>query len=172
MFNDLFIGKQVWPARIAQFLTSCLSMFTFRRFISFPMILLVLLFYMLITFGVKSTERLNKIVWFSRFDNPASAAPFPTRHLTYNYLVALNGWLLSFPSALCCDWTMGTVSLVEDVFDPRNLGTLALFVLVGRMFWTAFLRGDTTVLMVNVHTSTSIAIRFILCKDLQLLPSL
>ncbi|KAL7645009.1 UNVERIFIED_CONTAM: hypothetical protein RMT77_004833 [Armadillidium vulgare] len=64
---------------------------------------------------------------FTRFDNPASVAPTPTRQLTYNYLLSLNTWLLLFPSPLCCDWTMGTIPLVQSFFDPRNLGTIALY---------------------------------------------
>lgn len=64
---------------------------------------------------------------FSRFDNPASVAPAPARQLTYNYLAALNAWLLVFPCDLCCDWTMGTVPLVTSLTDPRNLATVAVY---------------------------------------------
>lgn len=58
----------------------------------------------------------------------------PARQLTYNYLVSVNLWLLALPSELCCDWTMGTVPLVEGWLDSRNLSTLlaygAVFALV------------------------------------------
>ncbi|KAH9362380.1 hypothetical protein HPB48_018032 [Haemaphysalis longicornis] len=64
---------------------------------------------------------------FNRFDNPASVAASPSRQLTYNYLAALNAWLLVFPFDLCCDWTMGTVPLVTSLVDLRNLGTIALY---------------------------------------------
>ncbi|XP_013185890.2 protein O-mannosyl-transferase Tmtc3 [Amyelois transitella] len=63
---------------------------------------------------------------FTRFDNPAGAAPPPARHLTFAYLPALNAWLLTLPEALCCDWTMGTVALLRSWRDPRNLATIAL----------------------------------------------
>ncbi|XP_049865583.1 protein O-mannosyl-transferase Tmtc3-like [Pectinophora gossypiella] len=63
---------------------------------------------------------------FTRFDNPAGAAPPPARHLTFAYLPALNAWLLTLPEALCCDWTMGTVALLRSWRDTRNLATLAL----------------------------------------------
>ncbi|UYV70810.1 TMTC3 [Cordylochernes scorpioides] len=63
---------------------------------------------------------------FTKFDNPAAAAEFPARHLTYAFLLPLNAWLLLFPWHLCCDWTMGTVLLVESVADPRN-GTLPVY---------------------------------------------
>ncbi|XP_022126724.1 protein O-mannosyl-transferase Tmtc3 [Pieris rapae] len=63
---------------------------------------------------------------FTRFDNPAGAANPPARHLTFAYLPALNAWLLTLPEALCCDWTMGTVTLLKSWRDPRNIATLAL----------------------------------------------
>ncbi|XP_046643729.1 protein O-mannosyl-transferase Tmtc3-like [Daphnia pulicaria] len=84
---------------------------------------------------------------FTRFDNPASASSFPSRHLTYNYLAVLNAWLLTFPSSLCCDWTMGTVALVESMTDPRNLATLLFFFLAFRFVWAAFFQGDPVIIM-------------------------
>lgn len=64
---------------------------------------------------------------FTRFDNPASVASTPVRQLTYNYLAAWNAWLVFFPCDLCCDWTMGTISLIDSVWDPRNLFTAAFY---------------------------------------------
>ncbi|KAK7598338.1 hypothetical protein V9T40_006573 [Parthenolecanium corni] len=72
----------------------------------------------------------SKLPVFTRFDNPASVSEWPTRYLTYNYLVSVNLWLLLFPCDLCCDWTMGTIPLVESVTDKRNLATLASYVVV------------------------------------------
>lgn len=77
-----------------------------------------------------------------RFDNPASVAPTPTRQLTYNYLTSVNLWLLLFPCDLCCDWTMGTVPLVESFFDMRNLATLATYSLLMALLWVAFNTDD------------------------------
>ncbi|XP_076878222.1 protein O-mannosyl-transferase TMTC3 [Brachyhypopomus gauderio] len=68
---------------------------------------------------------------FTRFDNPAAVSDTPTRQLTFNYLLPVNGWLLLNPSELCCDWTMGTIPLVESALDPRNLATLAFYTLLG-----------------------------------------
>lgn len=73
-----------------------------------------------------------------RFDNPASVAPSPTRQLTYNYLTSVNFWLLLFPCDLCCDWTMGTVPLVDSFFDVRNLATIATYSLLLALLWIAF----------------------------------
>lgn len=67
------------------------------------------------------------MIWFCSYDNPAAASEFPQRHLTYNYLLPLNFWLLLCPSWLCCDWTMGTVPTVDGFLDPRNVLTLGFY---------------------------------------------
>ncbi|XP_029009902.1 protein O-mannosyl-transferase TMTC3 [Betta splendens] len=68
---------------------------------------------------------------FTRFDNPAAVSPTPIRQMTFNYLLPVNAWLLLYPSELCCDWTMGTIPLVESLLDQRNLATLAFYTLLG-----------------------------------------
>uniref|UniRef100_A0A1A8NL42 Protein O-mannosyl-transferase TMTC3 n=1 Tax=Nothobranchius rachovii TaxID=451742 RepID=A0A1A8NL42_9TELE len=68
---------------------------------------------------------------FTRFDNPAAVSPTPSRQLTFNYLLPVNAWLLLNPSELCCDWTMGTIPLVESLLDLRNLATLMLYTFLG-----------------------------------------
>ncbi|XP_067628574.1 protein O-mannosyl-transferase Tmtc3 [Eurosta solidaginis] len=74
---------------------------------------------------------------FTRFDNPASAAPTPVRQLTFSYLIFLNLWLMIFPCDLCCDWTMGTIPLIEGFTDLRNLATLSAFSLLAAITWQA-----------------------------------
>lgn len=64
---------------------------------------------------------------FTRFDNPAAVSSTPWRQLTFNFLLPVNAWLLLFPSDLCCDWTMGTIPLIESVLDRRNLATLLFY---------------------------------------------
>ncbi|KAK4310005.1 hypothetical protein Pmani_018405 [Petrolisthes manimaculis] len=71
------------------------------------------------------------------FDNPASVAQTPTRQLTYNYLLSVNAWLLLLPSSLCCDWTMGTIPLVESFTDVRNLGTVAVYIVLAKLTYHA-----------------------------------
>uniref|UniRef100_A0AAQ5Z5J4 Protein O-mannosyl-transferase TMTC3 n=1 Tax=Amphiprion ocellaris TaxID=80972 RepID=A0AAQ5Z5J4_AMPOC len=68
---------------------------------------------------------------FTRFDNPAAVSPTPSRQLTFNYLLPVNAWLLLNPSELCCDWTMGTIPLVESLLDLRNLATLVFYTFLG-----------------------------------------
>ncbi|CAD5112602.1 DgyrCDS1815 [Dimorphilus gyrociliatus] len=64
---------------------------------------------------------------FTNFDNPAAASPSPTRQLTFNYLLAVNSWLLLNPSGLCCDWTMGTIPVISSFLDVRNFATLTFY---------------------------------------------
>ncbi|XP_045479364.1 protein O-mannosyl-transferase Tmtc3-like [Harmonia axyridis] len=80
---------------------------------------------------------------FTRFDNPASVAPTPTKQLTYNYLLSVNLWLLLFPCNLCCDWTMGTIPLVETFLDLRNLATICTYAFFGLMAFIAFTTNNT-----------------------------
>ncbi|KAA0724450.1 Transmembrane and TPR repeat-containing protein 3 [Triplophysa tibetana] len=63
---------------------------------------------------------------FTRFDNPAAVSSTPTRQMTFNYLLPVNAWLLLNPSELCCDWTMGTIPLVESLLDTRNLANAGI----------------------------------------------
>ncbi|XP_022250818.1 transmembrane and TPR repeat-containing protein CG4050-like [Limulus polyphemus] len=79
---------------------------------------------------------------FTRFDNPAAVASTPARQLTYNYLLCINTWLLLFPFNLCCDWTMGTIPLVESFMDPRNLATLAVYTSLVLLVWTVLSSDD------------------------------
>lgn len=79
----------------------------------------------------------SKLPVFTRFDNPASVANTPTRQLSYNYLVSVNLWLLLFPCDLCCDWTMGTVPLVESFVDRRNIATLFSYGMIAVLSYIA-----------------------------------
>lgn len=65
---------------------------------------------------------------FTDYDNPALHQPFPSRQLTYSYLIAVNVKLVLFPFVLLCDWSMGTIPVVKSVLDLRNLETLVVFV--------------------------------------------
>ncbi|KAJ7397482.1 Transmembrane and TPR repeat-containing protein 3 [Pitangus sulphuratus] len=91
-----------------------------------------------------------------RFDNPAAVSPSPARQLTFNYLLPVNAWLLLNPSELCCDWTMGTIPLVESLLDVRNVATLTFFCFLGALIvFSLRYPGDSskTVLMVNKNNA-------------------
>ncbi|XP_041453072.1 protein O-mannosyl-transferase TMTC3-like [Lytechinus variegatus] len=93
------------------------------------------LFFLIASSGLLLWGRMSimgaKLPSFTRFDNPAALSAFPTRHLTYLYLLPINAWLLLCPSTLLCDWTMGTIPLVTSLGDPRNLATLLLLLSLG-----------------------------------------
>ncbi|GIY72155.1 protein O-mannosyl-transferase Tmtc3 [Caerostris extrusa] len=78
------------------------------------------------------------------FDNPciSAAAETPSRQLTFNYLIALNSWLLLCPTDLCCDWTMGSVPLIRSWTDPRNVATVAVYVALCAILWNAVWTDD------------------------------
>ncbi|XP_041109860.1 protein O-mannosyl-transferase TMTC1-like [Polyodon spathula] len=44
--------------------------------------------------------------------------------LTYSYLLAFNAWLLLAPIVLCYDWQVGSIPLVESLWDVRNVATV------------------------------------------------
>uniref|UniRef100_A0A8C6C8H4 Protein O-mannosyl-transferase TMTC1 n=1 Tax=Monodon monoceros TaxID=40151 RepID=A0A8C6C8H4_MONMO len=52
------------------------------------------------------------------------------RLLTYSYLLAFNVWLLLAPVTLCYDWQVGSIPLVETIWDTRNLATILLAVVM------------------------------------------
>uniref|UniRef100_A0AAR2JB54 dolichyl-phosphate-mannose--protein mannosyltransferase n=1 Tax=Pygocentrus nattereri TaxID=42514 RepID=A0AAR2JB54_PYGNA len=51
---------------------------------------------------------------------------FLFRFLTYCYLLAFNAWLLLAPIVLCYDWQVGSIPLVESLWDARNIAALVL----------------------------------------------
>ena len=54
----------------------------------------------------------------------------PSRFLTYCYLLAFNAWLLLSPAVLCYDWQVGSIPLVESLWDMRNVPALLLGVVM------------------------------------------
>ncbi|XP_006895136.1 PREDICTED: transmembrane and TPR repeat-containing protein 1 isoform X1 [Elephantulus edwardii] len=52
------------------------------------------------------------------------------RFLTYSYLLAFNVWLLLAPITLCYDWQVGSIPLVETIWDTRNLATILMAVVM------------------------------------------
>uniref|UniRef100_A0A673L729 Protein O-mannosyl-transferase TMTC3 n=1 Tax=Sinocyclocheilus rhinocerous TaxID=307959 RepID=A0A673L729_9TELE len=77
-------------------------------------------------------------------DNPAAVSSTPTRQLTFNYLLPVNAWLLLNPSELCCDWTMGTIPLVESLLDPRNLATVVFYAMLSLLAYHSLWYGHSS----------------------------
>ncbi|XP_007429126.1 transmembrane and TPR repeat-containing protein 3 [Python bivittatus] len=95
--------------------------------------LIVLMFSTLLLVVIRVQVIQSQLPVFTRFDNPAAVSPSPVRQLTFNYLLPVNAWLLLNPSELCCDWTMGTIPLVESVLDVRNIATITFFCFLGTL---------------------------------------
>ncbi|XP_058045529.1 protein O-mannosyl-transferase TMTC3 isoform X1 [Ahaetulla prasina] len=95
--------------------------------------LIVLMFSTLLLVVIRVQVIQSQLPVFTRFDNPAAVSPSPVRQLTFNYLLPVNAWLLLNPSELCCDWTMGTIPLVESVLDVRNIATVTFFCFLGTL---------------------------------------
>ncbi|XP_053112334.1 protein O-mannosyl-transferase TMTC3 isoform X1 [Hemicordylus capensis] len=93
--------------------------------------LIVLMFSTLLLVVIRVQVIQSQLPVFTRFDNPAAVSPSPARQLTFNYLLPVNAWLLLNPSELCCDWTMGTIPLVESLLDVRNVATITFFCFLG-----------------------------------------
>lgn len=65
---------------------------------------------------------------FQVVDNPASfEESLIMRIINYNYLYAINAWLLIVPQWLCFDWSMGCVPLINSLSDPRMLCIVGLW---------------------------------------------
>lgn len=75
---------------------------------------------------------------FQVFDNPHSFVNGTLlRTLNYNYLYALNCWILVNPWWLCFDWSMGSVPTIDMVSDPRVLAVIVLWVVLAFCLYSA-----------------------------------
>ncbi|KAJ6220047.1 hypothetical protein RDWZM_005859 [Blomia tropicalis] len=95
----------------------------------------------------------TKLSSIKKFDNPAAYAEWPIRQMTHNYLFAVNAWLLLNPMNLCCDWTMGTVPLLNSIADIRNIATIFFYFSLCMMAWQALIhrnRSDSIVIIIGV----------------------
>ncbi|TSK13296.1 Transmembrane and TPR repeat-containing protein 2 [Bagarius yarrelli] len=73
---------------------------------------------------------------FSTSDNPAANSPhFLTRTLTFLYLPCVNAWLLLCPHPLSFDWSMEAIPLLRNIFDWRNLCTIAFYTGFALLVW-------------------------------------
>ena len=52
---------------------------------------------------------------------------FIFRMLSFSCIYAINAWLLLSPSALCCDWSLGSIPLVTSLSDIANIWSLLLY---------------------------------------------
>lgn len=141
---ELFISRRLRPQHLLSTLVSAIRgassglpiwlKISFRRF---AILVASGLLFMYVRIKIMGAQ----LPVFTKFDNPAAAAEFPARHLTFNYLLPVNVWLLLNPHNLCCDWTMGSIPLVESVLDYRNIFTLILYMVLGTIVYSVCVQG-------------------------------
>ncbi|OXA59139.1 Transmembrane and TPR repeat-containing protein 1 [Folsomia candida] len=82
---------------------------------------------------------------FSPQDNPAACVRSDlTRFLTYAFLPVFNAWLLICPIRLSYDWQMGSIPLVETLWDLRNVYSAAFYFLFFRLLRMALRKGGSS----------------------------
>eukprot|EP00941_MAST-03F_sp_MAST-3F-sp1_P005041 g5041.t1 len=104
---------------------------------------LLVVFRLLCTFAFAMTAvfiRLKSgafIPEFSEPDNPgAYNSNLFTRILTLNYYAGFSAFQLLLPTALCCDWAMGSIEVLESVSDHRNIVTVCSYSsLIFLVYW-------------------------------------
>lgn len=83
----------------------------------------------------------TRLPTFKEEDNPASFSQYPmTRVMTYLYLLSFNAQLLLAPYVLCYDWQVGSIPLVENITDIRNIYTLCFLIVVASVALKSLLR--------------------------------
>ncbi|XP_074657309.1 protein O-mannosyl-transferase TMTC4-like [Tubulanus polymorphus] len=81
---------------------------------------------------------------FQVVDNPHSFVNDTFfRVLNYNYLYALNAWLLLCPSWLCFDWSMGCVPVIESLADARLLAVTVFWLIAGLVVYVCLFKPPT-----------------------------
>lgn len=101
---------------------------------------------------------------FGKADNPAAYSDSVlTKLLTFTYLPALNLWLILCPITLSYDWQMGSVPLVESIWEPRNI--------VSFLFYTVLLLLVVKVVKSSDHKSGKVLCFSLLFTTLPFLPA-
>ncbi|KAI6646012.1 Transmembrane and TPR repeat-containing protein 1 [Oopsacas minuta] len=100
----------------------CCKLFLMRSLFLFITLVLILFLRILIQGG--------ELPKFLDEDNPASFSTPLTKFLSYNYIYFVNVFLLLMPSRLSYDWQMGSIPLLQEITDERNICSLTLWVMI------------------------------------------
>jgi len=123
----------------------------------------------------------GKLPVFSDQDNPVVfARNLKTRILTLLYLPAVNGGLLLAPIWLSYDWQTGSIPLIEQWSDSRNLLTFIFYLSLVSVVALSFLKKDKViiwsclVMIVPMLPSSNLffPIGFVIAERILYLPSL
>ncbi|XP_019850995.1 PREDICTED: transmembrane and TPR repeat-containing protein 1-like [Amphimedon queenslandica] len=101
------------------------------------------------------------------------------RIFSFSNIYVWNILLLIFPSSLCCDWSLGSLPIIETLYDVRNIWSLILYIVLGLLIIST-LRGDTVVgigmsfLLIPFLPSAGIIFKvgFVIAERVLYLPSL
>ena len=95
---------------------------------------------------------------FSPGSNPAAEQPArAVRALTFGYTASRHWWLLWWPWPLCCDWSGGSIPLLETAADPRNGSTLAMAAMLAAAL-AAALRGPSRFVRAGAASSLILSV--------------
>ena len=133
--HELLLKQNLHKTLLNAILNPKLSEWRLSRGCITRIFLLTLTLTSLLTFRIWLMQGASLPV-FTRFDNPASHADTATKLLTFSYLPCLNIWLLLCPSQLCCDWTMGSIPLLQSGTDLRVLSILAVVAILLLLVFT------------------------------------
>jgi hypothetical protein len=90
---------------------------------------------------------------FSQQDNPAAFhSSFQTRALTFLYLSSFNLWLLFCPCDLSHDWQMGSIPLILNINDVRNLLTVFTISAIICLIYKIYKDLEVEIYIYHVHT--------------------
>lgn len=74
--------------------------------------------------------------------------------------------LLFLPNDLCCDWTMGTIPLVESIIDPRNIGTLVAYGMIFGLLTTSVLTKNRQLSIIIIISLALLILPFLPASNL------
>ena len=98
-----------------------------------PLIIINQFFAHSIHFGLSATSLVTDpctYLLIFRDSNPAIVFPTPYRQLHRAYLVFYNLFLLIFPSSLCAEYPLSTITPISSLTDYRNVFTLLTFLFI------------------------------------------
>ncbi|XP_054720801.1 protein O-mannosyl-transferase TMTC1-like [Uloborus diversus] len=103
--------------------------------------IIVLLSAMLVLIYVRGWILNGNLPQFGEQDNPAAfSRSWTTRLLSLLYLPAFNFWLMLCPLTLSYDWQMGSIPMVESLYDWRNVATVSYLISLAALFLAALLK--------------------------------
>ncbi|CAG2105928.1 unnamed protein product [Medioppia subpectinata] len=92
---------------------------------------------------------------FQRGDNPSSfEESFYIRFINFNYIYAINAWILLYPDWLCFDWSMTCIPLIKTIYDYRIAFIPLLWITLLLVFKSSFSHNS------NISRQIQISIAF------------